>query len=95
MKYKLKFLPKALKEWNSLDNSLKEQFKEKLQKIKDNPIIQANALRNMPNCYKVKLRNSGYRLVYEVEEEIITVYVILIGKRDKLSVYKKASQRLT
>ena len=94
MNYKLKFLPQAKKEWDKLDGSLKEFFKKKLKKIQTNPKIGANELKNMSNCYKIKLRDSGYRLVYEVEEKTITVYVVSIGKRDKLGVYNKALERL-
>jgi len=30
MTYNLEFLPKAIKEWEALDRSVKEQFKQKL-----------------------------------------------------------------
>jgi len=73
MKYEIEFKQTALKEWKKLDNTIKELFRKKLKKIIDNPCVFANALRNMPNCYKIKLRNIGYRLVYEVKEHEITV----------------------
>ena len=94
MTYKLKFIPSAEKEWKKLDNSIKEVFKKKLKSIIAQPHIPANALRNLQNCYKIKLRNIGYRLVYEVEDNEITVYVISIGKRDKSAVYHKAIERI-
>ena len=81
MSYNIQFLPQAKKEWDKLDSSLKEYFKKKLKKIQVNPCVQANALRNMTNCYKIKLRGAGYRLVYEVDEGIITVYVISVGEK--------------
>ncbi|MGA7875982.1 MAG: hypothetical protein WCA08_09985 [Desulfoferrobacter sp.] len=43
---------------------------------------------------KIKLRPSGYRLVYEVEEEILRVLVIVVGRRDKGKVYRALSERL-
>ena len=45
------------------------------------------------NAYKIKLRSAGYRLVYEVDDTTITVFVISVGKRENALVYKKASQR--
>jgi mRNA interferase RelE/StbE len=39
------------------------------------------------------LRASGYRLVYEVDDEAIVIYVIAVGKRDRGIVYKKAEKR--
>ena len=50
-------------------------------------------LSGFKNHYKIKLRASGYRLVYEVIDEEIYILVIAIGKRDKSLVYKKARQR--
>ena len=94
MNYKIKFLPQAKKEWDKLDKSLQNIFKKKLEKIQNNPHIPANSLKILPNCYKIKLRNSGYRLVYEVENDTISIYVISVGKRDKLAVYEKAIKRL-
>jgi len=45
------------------------------------------------NHYKIKLRASGYRLVYEMVEAEIFLYVIAICKSDKNAVYKKAKKR--
>jgi len=42
--------------------------------------------------YKIKLRASGYRLVYEVIDQEICVMVIAVGKRDKSEVYRQAQQ---
>jgi len=90
MKYKLKFLPSALKEWEKLGATLKEQFKKKLAERLDNPFVPADRLRGLKNHFKVKLRSAGYRLVYEVEEKTITVYIIAVGKREKGAAYRKA-----
>jgi len=43
--------------------------------------------------YKIKLRSVGYRLVYEVNDKEITVYVISVGKRERGIVYSKAETR--
>lgn len=93
MSYRLKFLPSAKKEWDKLDNSIKTQFKKKLAKCLENPHIPANKLRDFDSAYKIKLRSSGYRLVYEVEEQDVTVFVIAIGKRENNTVYNIAKTR--
>lgn len=93
MSYKLKFLPTALKEWNKLGSTVKDQFKKKLKARLENPIVFSDKLRGVENCYKIKLRASGYRLVYEVEKKSITVYVIAVGKRDKNIVYETVRSR--
>jgi len=45
-------------------------------------------------CYKIKLRSAGYRLVYEIVDEELFVYVIAIGKRDKGKVYAVLKHRM-
>ena len=90
MIYKLKFLPTALKEWKKLDHSIQVQLKKKLKKLLENPHVPANKLRGFENHYKIKLRASGYRLVYEVVDNEICIYVIAIGRRDREEVYNKA-----
>ncbi|PPD03634.1 MAG: type II toxin-antitoxin system mRNA interferase toxin, RelE/StbE family [Methylobacter sp.] len=93
MTYKLKFLPSAKKEWDKLDNSVKIQFKGKLKKCLVNPHIQSNKLRGFDNAYKIKLRSAGYRLVYEVDDLDVIVFVIAIGKRENNAAYDKARDR--
>jgi mRNA interferase RelE/StbE len=93
MNYKLKFLPTALKEWKKLDNTIQTQFKKKLKERLGSPHVLSCRISGFENHYKIKLRASGYRLVYEVIDEEIYVWVIAIGKRDKSLVYKKARKK--
>jgi mRNA interferase RelE/StbE len=92
MSYKLKFLPSALKEWRKLDPHIQGQFKAQLEKRLEIPHVPSSRLRGHTNYYKIKLRSVGYRLVYEVEDEAITVYVISIGRRD--TIYKLLKKKI-
>ena len=93
MTYKLEFLPSARKEWNRLGATLREQFKKKLAERLERPRVQPDALRGMADHYKIKLRSAGYRLVYRVEDETITVIVVAVGKRERADVYETAKKR--
>lgn len=93
MTYKLEFLPSAYKEWNKLGHTLREQFKKKLGERLKLPRVSADALHGMPNCYKIKLKASGYRLVYQVIDERVVVSVVAVGKRERSSVYENAKKR--
>ncbi len=93
MSYKLKFLPTALKEWRKLDSSIRSQFKKKLAERLENPHILASKLSGFDNHYKIKLRISGYRLVYQVIDDDLVVTVIVIGKREGSRVYEIAKSR--
>jgi len=94
MSYKLRFHELALVEWRKLDGNVREPLKKKLAERLENPRIPSSALSGMPDCYKIKLRDVGYRLIYRVDEEIISVTVIAVGKRDKQKAYKAARSRL-
>ena len=91
MSYKLKFLPSALKEWRKLATAIRDNFKKQLGRRLENPHIDNTRIRGYKHHYKIKLRSAGYRLVYEVEEKEITVYVICVGRRD--TIYKILKKR--
>ncbi|KRP35770.1 MAG: addiction module toxin RelE [Opitutaceae bacterium BACL24 MAG-120322-bin51] len=93
MSYKLKFLPSALKEWNKIGSTIREQLKKKLKERLDDPVVPADRLTGFKNHYKIKLRSAGYRLVYEVDRGEISVIVITVGKRERSNVYIKAKKR--
>ncbi len=92
-RYELQFLPSAKAEWDALDGSVRQQFAKALLKRLDHPRVPAAALSSMPDCYKIKLRTVGYRLVYRVQDDALVLLTIAIGKRDKNAVYEAAKIR--
>ncbi|OQV64791.1 RelE toxin [Serratia nematodiphila DZ0503SBS1] len=93
MTYKLEFEEHALKEFKKLSPVIREQFK-KLASVLVNPHVPANKLAGLPDCYKIKLRASGFRLVYRVMETEIVVLVLSVGKRERSAAYTAAKKRL-
>ena len=92
--FSLEFHVLALKEWQKLDNTVREQFKKQLEKRILNPkVASAKLSGELDNFYKIKLRAVGYRLVYEVIDHRLVVLVIAIGKRNQDDVYRQASRR--
>lgn len=94
MTYRLKFIPAALKEWNKLGSAVKSQFKKKLADRLKQPRVLADKLSGYDSVYKIKLRSAGYRLVYEVVDDELVVYVLAVGKRDKSKVYSAFKKRV-
>jgi len=94
MNYKLRFHELALIEWHKLDGSIRIPLKKKLAERLENPRVPSAALSGMPDCYKIKLKGIGYRLVYRVEADVLFVTVIAVGKRDKNQVYETAQGRI-
>jgi mRNA interferase RelE/StbE len=92
--YNLEFHELALKEWKKLDGSIKAQFQNALSKRLKTPHVPSARLRgDLQNTYKIKLRDVGYRLVYEVIDQKLVVMVIAIGKRDHNEAYLSAVKR--
>jgi mRNA interferase RelE/StbE len=93
MSYSLRFKEEAKKEWDRLDPVIREQFAKKLRERRENPRVDSARLYGLPNCYKIKLRSAGYRLVYEVRDQEVVIVVIAVGKRERHAVYKAAVKR--
>jgi len=94
MIYKLRFHELALTEWKKLDGSVQKPLKKKLGERLENPRVPSAALSGMADCYKIKLRGVGYRLIYLVEDDVLFVTVIAVGKRDRNQVYHAAQGRI-
>lgn len=84
----------AQREWNKLGSDVRNQFAKKLQQRLTDPRVPSSRLRELPDCYKIKLRSAGYRLVYRVFDDRIVIQVIAVGKRDKDEAYNHAANRV-
>jgi len=85
MAYKLFFLPQARMEWEQLDGSLKQLFKNTLAKRLVTSRVPGAQLRApLIDCYKIKLRGIGYRLIYLVRDdrEVPNIVVLTVGRRN-------------
>lgn len=92
--YELEFHKLALKEWKKLDGSIKTPLLKALTKRLQAPHVTSAKLRgDLQNTYKIKLRDLGYRLVYEVIDQRLVVVVIAIGRRDHDEAYQIAIKR--
>ena len=94
MTYSIEFKKSALKEWRKLGHTLREQLKKKLKERLENPHVPPSALSGASNLYKIKLRQLGYRLVYSVDDDVIIVTVIAVGKRNRNEIYDIALSRI-
>ena len=95
MAYELEFHAAALKEWQNLDNSVRLFLKKKLEKRLQNPRINSARLHgDLQHCYKIKNDKSGHRLVYQVIDDRVIVYVLSVDKREDLMAYMLAAGRI-
>ncbi len=95
MTFNIDFDERAFKEWKKLDKTIRDQFKKKLRKLQHNPYTgEARLHGDLAGCFKIKLRASGFRLIYKVIDEEIVIWVIAVGKRERSNVYNIASERI-
>jgi len=87
-------MPEALKEWKNTDKAIRESLKKMLIKRLDEPRRPNQALSGLKDCYKLKLRKSGFRLIYHVKDFELIVTVLTVNKRDDMLVYDIARNRL-
>jgi len=92
--FNLEFLPSARREWDKLGATIREQFVRKLRERLTDPHVPTARLHGLPDCYKIKLRAAGYRLVYRVHDDRVVVQVIAVGRRERNAVYKTAAGRV-
>jgi mRNA interferase RelE/StbE len=93
--YELEFHAAALKEWQNLDNSVRLFLKKKLEKRLQNPRINSARLHgDLQHCYKIKNDKTGHRLVYQVIDDRVIVFVLSVDKREDLMAYMLAAGRI-
>ena len=93
MSYELEFAKSANREWKKLGANVRAQFSKKLIQRLNAPHVPAALIDRSKHRYKIKLRASGFRLVYEVHDDRLVVVVIAVGKRNRGDVYGRAKQR--
>ncbi|MDB5539397.1 MAG: relE [Devosia sp.] len=83
MTYSLIFSRIAQKSWNKLGATVRAEFETILRRCLIEPHVPAAKLKGAPNLYKIKLRSAGYRLVYQVRDNELVVFVVGVGRRDE------------
>ena len=91
--YELAIHPDADKEWAKLDGSVKRRFKDKLAKERlKHPRVVKDALRELPDCYKIKIITPQFRLIYHVNDAKRLLTILSVASRD--DVYEELRARL-
>ena len=104
-KWAVEFLPAAVKDRSRLDGSVRRLVDKAIEKVSQNPLPQDEggygkplgnkAENNLTGFLKVKLRQSGIRIIYQLVREDEIMKIIIIGVREDDAVYKEASHRVS
>jgi mRNA interferase RelE/StbE len=97
MTYSLVLKEEITKDLSKLSSSQKMLVLKQFKKLQTSPelgqLLGNKNGYNLSGCRKMYVDKKKVRIVYSILEEIITVEVIAVGKRDDMAVYEKASER--
>ena len=103
MSWKVTFLEDAIRDIEELDKSQKIQVIKSINKVSANPLpsikggygkpLGNKSGNNLSNLYKIKLKKSGIRIVYKLEEIENEMCIVVVAARKDNEVYKEAAKR--
>ncbi len=93
MTYRLEFHEKAIKEFRDLDPTVRDRLRRKLAERLEVPRVEADRLSGQKDRYKIKFMKPGIRLVYEVVDDRLIVFVLAVDGRERSAPYIKAASR--
>ena len=98
MNYEISFHIKAKSELEGLDGRERILVLKQLKKLSNNPYfgeeLGNKAGMNLTGYRKIYVDKKKIRIVYKIIEDKILIYVISIGKRDRMDDYKKSETRM-
>lgn len=103
MKWKIEYIKEAQRDLKRLDPYNQKLILKAIDKTAQRPLpppdgigkpLGNRASSNLSGYYKIKLRNLGYRVVYQLVQDDETMRIIIISIRDDDAVYKEAERRI-
>jgi mRNA interferase RelE/StbE len=95
--YRVLFHPEAKKEFDHLDGSLRKRVLKQIEKLQQHPTLGENlgdkAGMDLTGYRKLYACQKRIRIVYSIHEGKFLVFIIAVGKREDMEVYKKAFRR--
>ena len=102
--WKISYFDEALEDLKKMDNSQRKQVLKAINKVKTNPLPQNEGGYgkplgnkrgiNLTNLYKIKLKKSGIRVVYQIIRVKDTMEIIIVSMREDEKVYEDAQKRI-
>ncbi len=96
-RWKIKWLPEAVKDLEEMDGGTRKRVLKALQKLEADPLGYGKPLGEKIGIDLAGLRKigvQGYRIVYLPREKEVLVVIVAVGKRERFKVYKTAAKRI-
>lgn len=103
MKWTVEYIKEAQKDLRKLDPYVRKLVLKAIDKTAERPLpppegigkpLGNHASSRLSGFYKIKFRNLGYRVVYDLVLEGSVMKIIIISVRDDEEVYKEAERRI-
>lgn len=103
MKWTVEYIKEAQKDLRKLDPYVRKLVLKAIEKTAERPLpppegigkpLGNHASSRLSGFYKIKLRNLGYRVVYDLVREGSVMKIIIISVRDDEAVYIEAERRI-
>lgn len=103
MKWEIEYFKEALRDLKRLDPYNRKMILKAIDKVAERPLPPPDGIgkplgnhtgSRLSGYYKIKLKNLGYRVVYQLITEGKIMKIVVISVRDDEAVYKEAERRL-
>lgn len=103
MRWNIEYVKEAQRDLRKLDPYVRKLVLKAIEKTAEKPLpppdglgkpLGNHASSKLSGYYKIKLRNLGYRVVYDLVREDGVMKIIIISVRDDEEVYKEAERRI-
>ena len=103
MKWTVEYIKEAQKDLRKLDPYVRKLVLKAIDKTAERPLpppdgigkpLGNHASSKLSGFYKIKLKNLGYRVVYDWVREGSVMKIVIISVRDDEAVYKEAERRI-
>ena len=103
MKWTVEYIKEAQKDLRKLDSYVRKLVLKAIDKTEERPLpppdgigkpLGNQASSKLSGFYKIKLKNLGCRVVYDLVREGNVKKIIIISVRDDEAVYKEAEHRI-
>lgn len=103
MKWKIEYIKEAQRDLKRLDSYNRKIVLKAIEKTAERPLpppagigkpLGNHASSKLSGYYKIKLRDLGYRVVYQLVTDGEVMRIIVISIRDDEAVYKEAERRI-
>ena len=94
-------MDEAVRDMRKLDGSQRALVFKAIEKVREDPTAEGygkplgnKSEANLVGLFKIKLRESGIRVVYQLVEVDGVMRIVIVGMRTEDEIYREAARRL-